>query len=183
MKFGYVGLCWMLVACLFTALVGCGEDNLSKGFKKANEFNIQKIANAYRMFASVNKNVGPKDESEFKAFFSTREEIPKRLGLSKSDLEDLDQYFISDADGEPFVILYGQRIKPDLDYSALVFDKTGADGVRRIALACSEVIEVSDNKQYDRILAGKIKRSDVPAHVFGGGGGQISEETENEVVQ
>lgn len=177
MKFGITGLALGLIFCSLSVLVGCGDNNVSEGFKKANKLNIQKIANAYRMFASINNRVGPENEAEFKEFFKSDERIAPRLGLTQADLDDLDAYFTSEADGEPFVVLYGQKIKPDLDYSALVFDKSGTDGVRRIALACSEVIEVSSDKVYDRILAGKIKRSDVPAHVFGGGGG-ISEDTE-----
>jgi hypothetical protein len=148
--------------------VGCGGDKVAEGFKQSNKLNMQKIANAYRMYASINENKGPENEEEFKEFLRTDERIAYRLGLSSLDLDNLDGYFTSAADGEPFVVLYGQKIDPALDYSALVFDKTGVDGMRRIALACSEIIEVTDNKKYDRILAGNIQVKDVPAHVFGG---------------
>lgn len=181
MKFDYAALSWVLFACLFTTLVGCGENAVDAGFKKANAVNIQRVANAYRMFASLNGNVGPENVSELKEFIKSDERIPPRLGLTSSDMPNLDEYFISSADGEPFAILFSQKISPDFDYSALVFDKTGVDGVRRIALACSVVIDVIDDKQYDRIFEGKIKKSDVPAHVFGGGSAIIDESTESGV--
>lgn len=161
---------------LMTAFVGCGGDGTMEKFQQANKVNMQKIANAYRMFASINKDVGPEDEEEFKTFLRTDERIAPRLGLSSLDLENLDDYFTSEVDGQPFVVLYGQRIDPTLDYSAIVFDQEGVGGKRRIALACSEIIEVTDDKDYDRILGGGIKRKDVPAHVFGGGIDAATEE-------
>lgn len=182
MKFGLTGLACLLLLSS-AVFIGCGDDTVAKGFKKANQLNMQKIANAYRMFASVNGNVGPKDEAEFKNFLTSDERVAPRLGLSSLELEDLDGYFTSAADGQPFVVLYGQTIRPDFDYSAIVFDKTGVDGMRRIALACSEIIDVTDDEQYDRILAGNIKKKDVPAHVFGGGDAGIDDsiEAENEM--
>lgn len=162
---------FFFLSCFFLfplSFAGCGGDRVAEGFKQSNRLNMQKIANAYRMFASINENMGPKTEEEFKEFLGSDERIAYRLGLSELDLDNLDGYFTSEADGEPFVVLYGQKIEPTLDYSALVFDKTGVDGMRRIALACSEIIEVTDKKQYDRILAGNITTKDVPAHVFGG---------------
>lgn len=168
MRLGLKGFSWVLFLLMFSVVSGCSGTSLKSSFQKANENNIERIANAYRMFASINNNVGPKDEEEFKNFLRTDDRIAPRLGLDSLDVENIDGYFTSSADNEPFVVLYGQKISPDFDYSAIVFDKTGVNGVRRIALACNEVIEVDNNKQYDRILAGKIQKKDVPAHVFGG---------------
>lgn len=169
MRSGRDCFCWVLFPLVLLVISGCSGPSLKSSFQKANENNIERIANAYRMFSSINKHVGPKDEEEFKNFFRTDERIAPRLGLDRIDTDNIDSYFTSSADNEPFVILYGQKIRPDFDYSAIVFDKTGVNGIRRIALACSEVIEVDNDKQYDRILAGKIQKKDVPAHVFGGG--------------
>jgi hypothetical protein len=172
-----------LLSCLFLfplSFVGCGGDPVAEGFKKSNRLNMQKIANAYRMFASINNNMGPENEEEFKEFLRSDDRIAYRLGLTSLDLDNLDGYFTSEADEEPFVVLYGQKIDPALDYSALVFDKTGVDGMRRIALACSEIIEVTDKKKYERILAGNIQVKDVPAHVFGGPIDESAEEQGDE---
>ncbi len=168
MRLGLKCFSWVLFLLMFSVVSGCSGTSLKSSFQKANENNIERIANAYRMFASINNNVGPKDEEEFKNFLMTDDRIAPRLGLDSLDVENIDGYFTSSADNEPFVVLYGQKISPDFDYAAIVFDKTGVNGVRRIALACNEVIEVDNNKQYDRILAGKIQKKDVPAHVFGG---------------
>lgn len=168
MRLGRNIFSWVLCLLTISVVSGCGGPSLKSQFQAANENNIERVANAYRMFASINKHVGPKDEEEFKNFFRTDDRIAPRLGLDSIDTDNIDGYFTSSADNEPFVILYGQKISPDFDYSAIVFDKTGVNGVRRIALACSEVIEVDNDKQYKRILAGKIQKKDVPAHVFGG---------------
>jgi hypothetical protein len=145
-----------LLLCFVGLAVGCGGDETLNTFREMNKLNISKLANSYVMFASVNGSVGPKDADELKDFIRSDERVPPRLGMSSSDLEDLDAVFISGADGEPFQIRYGLKIRTDEDRSPLIFDKVGVDGMRRVALADNEILEVSDSKKYDRMWAGKL---------------------------
>lgn len=169
MKTKYARL-WAVCMCsVLFLLVGCGEDAINSGMQKANANNIKKVSNAYIMFASINGWVGPKDEAELKNFILTDKRVAPRFGMSDMDQATVDGFFISDVDGEPFEVLYGLKVLPADDYSPLVLEKTGENGVRRVGLACSEVIEVTDDKKYQRMLAGKSSVKDLPAELFEAG--------------
>jgi hypothetical protein len=140
--------------------LGCVGDQVASDFKEMNKLNMQKLANSYVMFASVNKNIGPKDSAELLNFIRTDERVPPRLGMSSGDLANLESLLISDADGEPFEIRYSLKLRPDEDTSPLIFDKTGVDGMRRVALADNRILEITDAKKYDRMFAGKSKAKD-----------------------
>ena len=152
--------CQFLLLCFVGLAIGCGGDKTMDTFREMNKLNMSKLANSYVMFASVNGSVGPKDADELKNFIKNDERVPPRLGLSSSDLENLDDIFISDADGEPFQIRFGLKIRTDEDRSPLIFDKVGIDGMRRVALADNEILEISDAKKYDRMWAGNVSAKD-----------------------
>ena len=155
MKLGFLR-CQFLLLCIVGLTIGCGGDPVAEAFKEMNKLNMSKLANSYVMFASVNGNVGPKDADELKNFIKTDERVPPRLGMTSSDLENLDSIFISDADGEPFMIRFGLKIQLDEDRSPLIFDKVGVNGMRRVALADNEILEITDSKKYDRMWEGKL---------------------------
>ncbi len=156
MKLGFSLLCRLLLLCLVCSTLGCGGDNLASTYKEMNKLNMQKLARAYVMFASVNKGMGPKDAAELENFIKTDERVAPRLGVSSGDLGNVGDWFISDADGEPFEIRYGLKIRPVEDYSPLVFDKTGVDGMRRVARADNLVLEITDDKKYDQMWTGRV---------------------------
>jgi hypothetical protein len=149
-----------LLLGLVCLVLGCGNDQVASDFKKINELNMQKLLSSYVMFASVNGSVGPKDSDELINFIRTDERVPPRLGMTSGDLDDLERLLISGADGEPFEIRYGLKIRTDEDKSPLVFDKTGVDGMRRVGLADNRILEISDSKKYDRMLEGKAAAKD-----------------------
>ncbi len=152
---------WHFIAlCLVGLVLGCGSDQVSDSFRDMNKLNMQKLVNSYVMFASVNKSVGPKDADELINFIKTDERVPPRLGMSSGDLNDLERILVSDADGEPFKIRFGLKIRLDEDRSPLIFDAVGVDGVRRVALADNQILEVSDAKKYDRLWAGNVSKKD-----------------------
>ncbi len=154
------GLFQCLLLCFVGLAIGCGGDQVSDAFREMNKLNMQKLVNSYVMFASVNGNVGPKDADELKNFIKTDQRVPPRLGMSTSDLNDLDSIFISDADGEPFEIRFGLKIRLDEDRSPLVFDSVGVDGMRRVALADNQILEIDDAKRYDRMWTGKLSAAE-----------------------
>jgi len=159
MKLGLVR-CSCFLLFLVGLAVGCGGDKTMTTFKEMNKLNMSKLANSYVMFASVNGNVGPKDADELKNFIKSDERVPPRLGLSSSDLDNLDAIFVSDADEEPFKIRFGLKIRVDEDRSPLIFDAVGVDGMRRVALADNQIIEVTDAKKYDRMWAGNMSQQE-----------------------
>jgi hypothetical protein len=149
-----------LLLCFVCLALGCGDNQIASDFKNMNKLSMQKLVNSYVMFASVNGNVGPKDSDELFNFIRTDERVAPRLGMSSGDLDTLEDLLISDADGEPFEIRYGLKIRVDEDKSPIVFDKTGVDGMRRVALADNRILEVTSSKKYDRMLSGNVSAKD-----------------------
>lgn len=157
---------WLCLGMLLMVFSGCGEDQVVKGFKNVNDNNIKKVANSYRMFASVNNYTGPKDEQELKNFILTDERVPPRLGLTSIDAETVDAFFTSEVDGEPFTIRYGLQLNPDVDLSPVVFEKTGENGMRRVGLASSDIVKVDNDKRYENMLKGKTNDAAVAKELF-----------------
>jgi hypothetical protein len=158
----------MAVGLMLIAVMGCKPDErINEKIAAQNATHIQKLANGYKLYAYVNGHVGPKSADELKQFLTTNKAIEENLKLINFDLDQIDSYFISQADGEEFRFRWGVEINPELDYDPIIFDRTGVDGMRRVMLACDLFLEVTDDKTYERFLAGNIERKDVPASVFG----------------
>jgi hypothetical protein len=64
----------------------------------------------------------------------------------------LDELFVSDRDGQPFVIKYGQS-GGVMSKLPVVFEKEGKDGVRQVAYTNGQVEEV-DAAKYEELLQG-----------------------------
>ncbi len=86
--------------------------------------------------------------------------------IKKIDLtpETVDDIFINERDGEPFVVRYGLSREAN---HAIIFEKTGIDGMRFIALANPQEY---GQQEYDDFLNGKTEPEFAP-----GGGGDFEE--------
>ena len=120
------------------------------------------------MYMENNDFVGPKNEKEFKDYLkndATAIFLLKRVEVTPEIIDDL---FVSDRDGKPFVIRYGVTREAD---HAVIFEDTGVEGTRLIAL--TNPLEVQDEQEYQDYLTGKIKPEFAP-----GGGGMTNDESE-----
>jgi hypothetical protein len=86
----------------------------------------------------------------------------KRIDITPETVDDI---FIGDRDGEPFVVRYGLTGVAD---HAVVLEAVGVEGMRIVALA--NPLEV-DEATYDDYLSGKIK----PEREAGTGAGEVEE--------
>ena len=145
-------------------LIGCdGQSARNADFvKKANDSNIKKVASAYQLFASRFANTGPKSKEELVEFLKTTESIQKNLGLIGIDVNSLDEIFVSENDGEEFVIRWGEFMNPDETRAKepFVFEKVGTDGMRLVMISNRKILEVSDDDKYQKLLKGKIGKQD-----------------------
>lgn len=130
-------------------LCGCGSSR--KGLHEIYDTNIKKAHLCYTIFMEQHKYRGPKDLEELKQFISEDPSgrfFSERAGI---DVDNIDAVLTSDRDGEPFVFRFG--LKGIADH-AVVFEKTGVEGMRYVALGTP--IEV-DEETYNDYLEGKIK--------------------------
>ncbi len=139
-----------LCACaLFVTLAGCSSGK--KEVSDVYDSNIKKLYVAYQIFLSRHGGVGPKNEAEFKKFMvdnPTGKFLIERTGV---DTTQIDDYFLSERDGEPFVINYG--LKGTADHAA-IFEATGVDGKRYVAFGIPVELE---SAEYEDYLSGKLK--------------------------
>jgi hypothetical protein len=151
------------------AFFGCGSNSVQDRLRAENATNIMKVTNAYKLYANMHENRGPASADELKQFLKTNQQIKLNLELMGLELSELDSYFVSEVDGEEFVIRWDIPITASIPLDPIAFDKTGVDGVRRVSLACDVVIEAKDDATYERLMEGDVKRSDPPPYVFPGG--------------
>lgn len=137
--------------------VGCGDSQLGQTIKSNNTNNLQILSNCYRLYATFNERSGPPDEQTFKEFLKTSDAIERNLELMGLSRDLVDDYFISDRDNEPFVVLYGNAVAPGSN-DPLVLEQTGIDGTKAVALT-AKIIEVTKEADYQELLNGKIPKA------------------------
>lgn len=136
-----------LIAC-FIFLCGCGSDG--KSVAEIKDSNIKKIHALYSFYMSNNGYQGPKSEEVLREYLGTKdgEFAIKRMDMDPSKIDD---YFLSERDGEPFVIRYGLKGVAD---HAIVFEAVGVEGKRMVALGTP--IEC-DDEEYQEYLSGEVE--------------------------
>ena len=131
---------------LLCVFFGCGDSTKSQ-IMSYNDSEIRKLHNCYQLFIQRNQMMGPKSEEEFKAFLKSKG-AERNLALIDMDASMVDDMFICDRDGEPYVIKYGVN-----GYGpAIVFEAKGVDGKRMVAF--SPPREIADDAEYQRLLEG-----------------------------
>lgn len=154
----------LLLVSVIACLGGCDNKAARDAdfVRKANDSNIKKVASAYQLYASRLGNTGPKSKEVLIEFLKTNESIQKNLKLIEIDVDNLDKIFVSENDGEEFVIRWGVFMNPDEQRAKepFVFEKVGQDGVRLVMISSRKILEVSDDKKYQKLLKGKIGQED-----------------------
>lgn len=134
-------------------LAGCsGSADPVNALAKANESNIQRLANLYLAYQSDNNWAGPPDEVAFKEFIKAYS--PKKLERIGIDPAQVDQLFVSERDGQPFKIRYKVVGNMMGSTEPVVFEAEGAGGQRMVGFLNMTQREV-DAAEYDSLWAGK----------------------------
>lgn len=151
----------LLSVCCF---LGCGSggQRTADFVAAANDQNIKKITSLYQLYASRTSYTGPKSKEQLIEFVKTNETIAKNLVLLEVDPENINDYFISENDGQEFELRWGVWINPDSERTKepLVFEREGKDGVRLVMLSNRKILEVDDDAKYQKLLKGKVSRED-----------------------
>ena len=132
---------------------GCSQDDPGSRVAAMNDARIKQLANLYMAHQMRNGSNGPADEKAFKSFIQNGM-APHRLEMMRVDPSKLDELFISERDGQPFVIRYGQR-GGVMSKLAVVFEKEGQGGMRQVAFTNGSVEEVDDARYQEFLQAGK----------------------------
>jgi hypothetical protein len=131
------------VPLVVAVFAGCGGNTAGDGGKTVSH--LRAITALYfKASSSLGKN--PANEQEFKGVISQGKMDLEVLGVGS-----VDELFISDRDGQPLAIIYGQP--PDgVSKGVVAYERTGKDGVRQIGLTSGQVIE-ADAAQFAKLVS------------------------------
>lgn len=135
------------------SIVGCSN---GPELTEIYSTNIKKLQASYMLYLENHSFVGPKNEEEFKNYLKndpTAIYLLKRIEVTPEIVDDI---FINERDGQPFVVRYGVRGEAD---HAVVLEAEGVDGQRLVAL--TNPLAVGD-QEYEDYLSGKIKPETAP---------------------
>ena len=147
----------LLLGCFLT---GCGGDPVLQKLAAANKENYQKASTMYVVYASLNKYKGPSSLEEMVEFLSTSEKAAKRLKIVGMEPGNLNEY-LTGRDGKPFRFRWSVKSSPMAPAYPICFEETGIDGVRQVAFSGRKMVEVTDDKEYDRLFKGKLRKDEV----------------------
>lgn len=156
---------WLVRGLLTLALCiasGCNSSEDGDFVQKSNDTNIKKMCSAYQLYASRSSYTGPKSKEDLTSFLQNNEQIQKNLELIGLDRDRIDEYFVSENDGEEFDFRWGVFVNPDLERSRepLVFEREGKNGIRLVMLSNRKILEVDNDRKYQDLLNGKVDRND-----------------------
>lgn len=149
------GLCLFVLLGASVVLSGCGGADAGSMIADANDTNVKRLATLYSYFHIQNRNKGPKNEEQLRAFIESQD--ANRLKRGGIDATKLDELFVSERDDEPFVVRYGVNTVIRGPALAVIFESTGVDGMRQVGFCNGSMKEV-DKDEYDRLMAGKVDK-------------------------
>lgn len=113
------------MSLLVGGLVGCGS-GVDSSAGPGESSNLRVLSRLYVKYQASNQGVAPPDETAFKAFIQqTGQPI-----LEAEHVADIAGLFISERDGEPYVIKYGSDKNSTIDHSVIGYERSGKDGTR-----------------------------------------------------
>lgn len=149
--------CLSICGCLIISQMGCRDTTIEDGVAALNSSHIRQLYSCYSLYGHYNKYRGPKNEEEFKEFLM-RPRYERNLKIMQIDRDSLDDIFVSERDGERFKIRYEVH---GLGNKAVIFEATGVDGKRMVAL--EEPVEVGPD-EYDAYWSGKKRgKTEMPS--------------------
>jgi hypothetical protein len=122
-------MAWLSVMLVAFAVAGCGGQPQTA----PTEISLRKLATYYGMFVSSHKGTAPANEKELRGFIT-----------EKAADADLESYFRSSRDGQPYVVIYlgTARAAPG---TVIAYEKEGQGGKRFVAFSTTEVRELDES--------------------------------------
>ena len=129
--------------------VGCSDQQPTAA--DLMDSNIIRVRFMYTTYMNEHGMRGPKDKATLLKYFRSNENLAGVLKHIGANIDDIEDYFYSERDGEEFIVRYGLT---GIANHAIVFENTGVDGLRQVGL--SPVQELAD-EEYEGYLSGKIE--------------------------
>ena len=109
---------------------------------------LRSISVAYLNFAAA-RGTGPENERQLRAYLARLPSFVNRCNAA-TDGDPL----VSNRDGQPFVIVYGQRLSTASTAPAIAYEQHGKDGRRWVAFANGQIECVEIASRVEAVRAG-----------------------------
>lgn len=135
-----------LVAAAMLA-AGCSQQMQSK---KQQESRLKPLALLYGQYMAQHRGQPPASEAEFKKFVESQKAFLTQFGVP-----DPATLFISERDGQPYVVIYGKPTGPAVlaGQPVIAYEKVGVGGRRFVASQLGAVEEV-DEARFKELVPG-----------------------------
>lgn len=142
---GTVALASVLASVILWA--GCAPQTQSK---KQQESRLKPLSLLYGQYMGQHRGQPPKNEEEFKNFVQAQKSFLNQFGIT-----DAATLFISERDGQPYVVIYGQPKGPAAlsGQPVIAYEKVGVEGKRFVASQLGAVEEV-DEARFKELVPG-----------------------------
>jgi hypothetical protein len=136
----------LLCCCLLTCTIGCGGSTTSGVTQTSTKTRIESLYNLYKSYIDVKKKSPPNEQALRDHYKELTEQQLDEMLISR----DLEAIFVSDRDNQPFQVAYGQNLNPGGEPVAVIYEKTGANGTKYVALSIgySEEYDAETLQQY-----------------------------------
>jgi hypothetical protein len=120
---------------IVAVLAGCGSNNTDAARKELSHIRL-----LTSLYAKTANTIGhnPKSEEEFKQAIAD-----SGVKLENLRVASIDELFVSERDGKPLVVVYGQSL-PNSD--VIVYEQEGVDGLREVGHKIGKVEQVDAAK-------------------------------------
>jgi hypothetical protein len=142
-------------AGLGLGLAGCSQDQTASQVSAMNATNLQRLTNLYAAYMAAHGWQGPKTEADLKEFIKAFD--PNKLAMMHVDAANVDAIFVSERDGKPFKVRYGQGGGPGAAV-AVTFEQEGHEGKKQVGLT-NGTQEDADPARYNELWSGKAAPS------------------------
>ncbi len=122
-------------------LVGCAAEPPSE------QSDLQLLSVMYGQYRSSHRGEAPQDEKQFKTFIADE----RGHVLTNSGISNVDALFISQRDGKPYVVKYGNTKDWPLE-EMVAYEQEGEDGVRLVANDMGGVMKLTAEQFQSRVV-------------------------------
>jgi hypothetical protein len=127
---------------LLVTLAGCG----APGSSQASDIQNSHLRWLLRLRTqAISKGQMPKDEESFKRYVNNLDAATLERIKAASGVASVDELFLSERDGQPYVIFYGRR-PPGVSADLVGYEQTGVDGKRYVGFGLGVVEEVDETR-------------------------------------
>jgi hypothetical protein len=130
-------VCLAALACMTAA--GCNSGRESKHREQSE---LKKLVMVYGRFLAQHRGQPPANEAEFKKFV----ESLRPADLASFGIDEVSRLFVSNRDGKPYVVIYGQAKGPSGPGGSpvIAYEQEGKGGRRWVATVVGAVEEVDE---------------------------------------